>query len=282
MKRLGTVLLILIAAPSCKSTRDPISELDLIGGQRTALYPAVGQLLDTRNGGLCTASLIGPRQVLTAAHCLEGRSAANMIFRADGDYSVTVLRMHPLYKAPDKGAFHDIGLVTLDRDAALPPLALEFNSIDAYAGRTVVNIGFGVTDANRGFGSGVKRQSKSRLTEVRPTTLRTEAARSNICDGDSGGPLLLVEGANVKILGVASYVDLNCARYSIYTRVDQYQGFLNGEQDSFPCGSLTEMGICESNRLSTCVNNQVQRLDCATRNQRCDWDDSRGTYGCLP
>jgi hypothetical protein len=204
-----------------------------------------------------------------------------MIFRADRDYRVSRLQVHPLYKAPEKGAFHDIGLVTLDSDVGIPPLPVEFSDLSAYAGRTVVNIGFGVTDANQGSGSGVKRQSQSRLTEVRPTTLRTEAARSNICDGDSGGPLLLVEGRSVKIIGVASYVDLNCARYSIYTRVDQYQGFLQGARDAFPCGSLTEMGICEGNRLSTCVNNQVQRQDCAARNQRCDWDDAQGTYDCL-
>jgi hypothetical protein len=282
MKRLVTVLLSLIVTTSCKSTRDPVeSGLDLIGGQRTALYPAVGQLLDTRDGGLCTASLIGSRQVLTAAHCLEGRVAANMIFRADRDYRVTALRIHPLYKAPEKGAFHDIGLVTLASEAAIAPLPLELNNISSYAGRTVVNIGFGVTNANQGTGSGVKRQSQSRLTVVRPTTLRTEAARSNICDGDSGGPLLLVAGQSATILGVASYVDLNCARYSIYTRVDQYQGFLKGAQDSFPCGSLTEMGICEGNDLRVCVNNQEQRQDCASRNQRCDWDDRQGTYSCL-
>jgi hypothetical protein len=280
MKKIAMALLSIMILPSCKSTPTESSDLDLIGGRATTQYPAVGRLVDS-GGGLCTATLISSRQVLTAAHCLEGRSPAQLVFRAGRDYRIAAVRMHPLYKAPDKGAIHDIGYVILAEDAAVAPLSLEMSDINTFNGSSVVNIGFGVTNATTGAGSGVKRQSQSRLTEIRPTTLRTEAARSNVCDGDSGGPLLRVQGSSVKILGVASYVDLNCARYSIYTRVDRYQKFLQGLEDAFPCGSLTEMGLCAGTTLKVCVQDAVQTQNCAAQSQRCDWDDQRGTYSCL-
>jgi secreted trypsin-like serine protease len=240
----------------------------------------VGRLLSS-SGGLCTATLISARQVLTAAHCLEDRKPTELVFRADRDYRIAEVRKHPLYRAPDKGAIHDIGYVTLAEDSALPPLSLEMSDVTVWSGSKVVNVGYGVTNARSGAGAGVKRQSLSQLTEVRPTTLRTEAARSNVCDGDSGGPLLLVQGARARILGVASYVDLNCARYSIYTRVDRYQKFLQGGEDLFPCGSVTEMGLCEGTTLSVCVQDAVQKKNCAAHSLICDWDDTRRTYGCI-
>ena len=41
--------------------------------------PAVVLVYNTRRGGLCTGSLIGPRLVLTAKHCIQEADAAGPV-----------------------------------------------------------------------------------------------------------------------------------------------------------------------------------------------------------
>ena len=51
----------------------------IVGGLPTNAYPAVGALVDAA-GTHCTATLIGPKHLLTASHCLDDARPRELSF----------------------------------------------------------------------------------------------------------------------------------------------------------------------------------------------------------
>jgi hypothetical protein len=71
-----------------------------------------------------------------------------------------------------------------------------------------------------GYGEGDKQSGTARVTQVDDLDLRVEAAPSQPCRGDSGGPALAaLEGGEV-LMGVVSSGDPECAAFARLIRVD--------------------------------------------------------------
>lgn len=226
---LAALLLAPWALAACGPT-DDLSDM-LVGAQARAItdgvpdegHPAVGGL--TNGGGICTATLIGWRTVVTAAHC--AREGARYFFLLDGVwYRSRSAHRHPGYTPGVVAGTDDIAVVLLERAPPIP-----FASISAYApavGQEVTLVGYGIT-ATGAYDSGVKRIAVNKVSSLNSLNLLyqgTGNGTGNICSGDSGGPAFAtIEGREVQV-GVHSWGQDPCGTLSASMRVDRYVGWL--------------------------------------------------------
>jgi len=170
----------------------------------------------------CTATLIGDRTVLTAAHCVCGDEGPNAdhatctdreTFRfADNVHTISGdVIVHPDFGKSIWLAY-DYALIRLDdsyrtvvSDPAVVPVQLSEETLAV--GDDAILVGYG----NQGddcltANDGMNRWVSLPVYEVKEDWhYRFQHATKHICSGDSGGPLLRSSGGQVRIVGVASW-----------------------------------------------------------------------------
>jgi uncharacterized protein (TIGR03382 family) len=176
----------------------------------------------------CTGTVVAPRAVLTAAHCLEDleRGASFEVFAGDrvgegGEYRlVTDFRVSSTWD----GTRGDIGVVRLDSAfTTLVMLPITTVALDGtVVGQPVRVVGFGLGVSTDLAPDGQRRQGTMSVIGVGPETLDTRAGPAVTCQGDSGGPVLLDRGAGEEIVGVTASGDVGCSQSAIDTRVDVF------------------------------------------------------------
>lgn len=181
----------------------------------------------------CTGTVIAPRAILTAAHCIGDGAASDLAVLFDTSIEgtgpvVPVVRgrRHPSYD-PDTRAF-DIAVLVLESDAPVDPVPLGAVD-DASVGTRVTMLGYGGESADDS-GGGERRSGVGRIDAVDPTELRLTPDPAMSCRGDSGGPVLDESEA---LIGVTSRGDPACVEYALAVRADAADAFIrDGMADS--------------------------------------------------
>ena len=159
----------------CAVENSPVVQLDIGSSEGEAL---------------CTGTIISPRYVLTAGHCLQGKIYSVRV-RAAGDALMgEAYAVHPKYRPMSYVQInYDVALVRVR--GALRPAPLGIARTPRLRKGSIVSIyGYGLDEAQT---TGVLRGGVMKLTSVTTLHLIARYVRSdsNTCNGDSGGPAVL-------------------------------------------------------------------------------------------
>jgi trypsin len=225
----------------------------VVGGTRATIsqYPWTVFLASTSGSQFCGGTLVKGNKVVTAAHCVSGRSASStrVVWGREDKQStagitasVTRIWVHPSYTSASSGS--DVAVLTLDRSISSTylPLATPADTSLYAAGTSATILGWGTTSSG---GSASRYLLKATVPVTSDATCKTAYSNysstsmvcagypqggTDTCQGDSGGPMV----AGGKLIGATSW-GRGCALAGypgVYARIATYYDLLTTQINS--------------------------------------------------
>ncbi len=268
---------------------------------------AVGALMANDGGwsNSCTATLVAPNLVLTAAHCVtdfwtgetsrpsEVRFAVGEdALRPEHTFTVSEIGRHPSYNPRGGGdAEHDVAIIVLQESAleALPhirPIPMNCEPIDAEAflNQDVQNVGYGITEPFMGWppppDNSIRYWAVEEVVDLTGFDFVVDGhGEAAVCNGDSGGPSLwtMPDGV-IRVMGTVSWGDPSCVDEDHFARVDDSCDFFDDYFEG--CDDVTNEGFCDDSTAVFCESGSVLEIDCEALGRDCG-DIGGGLMRCL-
>jgi len=181
---------------------DPLVNGDVVDQEK---YPAIIWI------GNCTATVVGPRVILTAAHCNHGSDVSIQIH---GSMYTVAMISSPHYErsfqyfspSADLYTNSDLAVGFLDRPVDITPVSV---GGEAKLGQKGLLFGYGCNDRWGQHRDGELRAGENQIAKATKNGMLMKGIKDGAsgCPGDSGGPTL-VESAHgeLQLLGIHSQV----------------------------------------------------------------------------
>ncbi len=239
------------------------------------------------SSAFCTATLIAPDLVVTAAHCVNGVSAGEIGFGVGVDPG-----------APE-GTFLSVGVFANPQvDAALVRLGedLTLSSLDitpipvnqavlasSMVGRAVQAGGYGETYDTSRDGRWFATVYVSEL--LGEEIVVDGRGDQGICYGDSGSALIDLDAAgDPVVLAVESWGDESCVDIDHMTRLDPIFAWIgpaiDGVDPPDPCAGVPSEGRCVDNVAEICRRDTLRQTDCNALGTECVYVAEAERYAC--
>jgi len=169
----------------------------------------------TSQGAGCTATIVGRRTIITAAHCAgNGRTAT---FNYKGKSYSAKITHSPLYPGRD----HDVALGVVAQDIAeARPMSVGGT---AKVGDEITLLGYGcINPQGTGGNDGILRIGKSQITGFSGYDMVSRMPNgAALCYGDSGGPAFTKINNQDRLLGINSKGNISDTNYN--ARLDRQE-----------------------------------------------------------
>jgi len=256
------IALVLLAAllAACEPPAPGLGSLSapIVGGSADPAHPAVGALV---GDALCTATLITPKLVLTAAHCFTSHSFDTFRLGSGIDAPLRSISLqtcisNPAFTKKSIGGaarpVHDVAVCVLAQPVAdVAPLPMRTASMIPAEGADIAFVGFGASSSGGG-GLGTKRSVVVEVASVGAEgfwNLVEGVPAKNTCIGDSGGPGLIVSGGVEQVAGVVSAGDSACLQNGWNMRVELELPWIRSMVETYDPGAI-DFGACPDGACS--------------------------------
>lgn len=261
---LFTVLLIMIGCAELTQGNEIEGQGKIVNGQDDSGHPYVVSLVNQQGASICTGTLIGPKTVLTAAHCIlsDGRLNPPAFIEIGSYIGASNNPRIPISSYLMREGWdgqtsynNDIALLYLSTTAPVPAIPYSSSNPATLLNQAFLAIGYGNNNGFQNSGSGIKRSVSLTLVDVMASYFIgswLEGEPLSTCQGDSGGPALIQGYQGMEVLGVVSNGPIFCQGNIQYTSVYAHRDWITQHLDGTGATNQTPATPPEDFRYITC------------------------------